>query len=138
MSFPSFASTPDSPVLPPGLSGVALKLDGDGSANGTIARGHVRILAADRSALGAMPLREQVWLLVVLREQRLDFSGAPGRESILFPGEEPATGTIEGWFHARLGETCRLPKGFHGLVDVMAVLGPWSSPPIETTVRPGR
>lgn len=132
-TLPRFEASDQSPKLEG--PGIALKIAPGANAAETVVRGSWRLRAEDRVDLAAGSLRGQIWLIAIARESRLTFIGRPAAELVLFPGDEPASGPAEGWFHVSLGECCAIPKGVKGLLDVTAVLGPWKSSAIEVTLK---
>jgi hypothetical protein len=138
-SLPSYERDAASPRLPapegPPASAIALALDGDGTRERTVARGAYRVVEADRERLGRSPVRAQVWLVAVDRATRLAWLARVGGASIVFAGEEPERGPIEGWFNVRLADCCRLPPDLHGPIDVTAALGPFLSSAVEARFR---
>lgn len=137
-SLPSFERDAASPRLPegPGVgSAIVLALDGDRTRAGTVARGAYRVAAGDRALLGRAPLRAQVWLVAIHRDTRATWLGRLGSAAVVFSGEEPETGGVDGWFSVNLAECCGLPETARGIFDVTAVLGPFKSAAVEIQVR---
>jgi len=141
-SYPSFERNDQSPPLPPRVPGkagagsaVALALSGS-SPKGTIVRGAYRVTAEDRATLAPGPLRPRVFLFVLGREVVTAWIGRPGGEAAVFAGEEPPTGDIEGWFNVVLEDCCRMSNDRGQFCDIVAVLGPWKSAPVELRPTP--
>ncbi len=131
MAGPNFNRTPESPPLPQAGSGITLGLKPGGTTARTLALGSYRVLAEDRERLAPGPIRLQVWLVAIGRDSRVSWTGRPGGDAVIFPGEEPGEGTVTGYFTVSLGEVCGLPAKFVGVLDVFAVVGPWRSKPVE-------
>lgn len=132
-ALPSFERHPASPALEDTGSGIALQIESD-PARGPVARGTYRVLEPDRVRLGATAVRGQVALVAIHREGRIPLLGRPGAEAVVLYEEEPAAGTLEGWFNVGLMECCAIPEDLAGLYDVTAVLGPWKSEVVEVRV----
>lgn len=121
-SLPWFGRTDESPGLPPKGSSVRVQVTGR-RAEELIVSGAWRLEEAARVDLTREPLRTQVWIVAIDRASRLSWSGRPGGEAAVLGDEEPAEGLSEGWFHCRLADTLELPRGYHGTLDLVAVLG---------------
>jgi hypothetical protein len=136
-TLPSYERDPASPPLPAAGSGIVLRLDGEGLMSQALAHGSYRVTAAERALLGPEKVRKQLWIVAVHRETRVPYWSAPARDAVVFSGEEPAGGDVEGWFHVALTASARVPENLPGRYDVTAVLGPWASKPIAVTLRRG-
>lgn len=135
-SLPWFRRTEESPELPPRGSAVRVRVTGRRPEE-LIASGAWRLDEDGRAGLGPAPLRAQVWVVAIDRESRLAWSGRPGGEAAVLGDEEPAEGPAEGWFHCRLAETLGVPRGYHGTLDLVAVLGMERSEVVSVDVPRG-
>jgi hypothetical protein len=122
-TLPSFQRSPESPALAGSDSRIAIVIPPVARGEPFVVHGAYRLASTDRALVSGVPVKRAVWLLAIDRVTRQTWAGRPGAEVILFPGDEPEDGPIEGWFSVHLAECCA--------IDVTAVLGPITSEVVE-------
>ncbi len=131
---PNFQREEASPKLAAVAPGITIAA-AEGRVAEVVLRGAFRVSGEDRAELKSASLRAQVWVLAIERDSRACHLGRPGAEAVVFSGEEPKAGPVEGWFNVNLAACCKLPKPMTALYDVTAMIGPYKSKPLEVKLR---